>query len=95
MSDCAKVDESNLKQCFTKFDPDQVCERMCFSMDGRDHQLNNEWSADELGNSVGEENFGNISEEENNNLVYMRERRYSWPLLKGVEIKSEVDHFAQ
>lgn len=65
-------------------------------MRGRTNAGDSEWSAEDLGNSGAEENFTNMSlEHEDPSQTYMRERRYSWPLLHKDQIKIPIERFNQ
>jgi hypothetical protein len=69
------MDECQLQNVITKFDPEALKLRRAFSMGGKANVSDGEWSAEEI-------NSGYLNSEPEDVNDYMFERRYSWPLLK-------------
>lgn len=84
-------------ECMSKFDAKKLKVRQCFSMNGRLNVVDSDWSAEER--SHCDEDFTNISlerespEEDPLKVEKLRDRRYSWPLLKQVEVDIPIAKF--
>jgi len=63
----------------TKFDQDEIKMRQAFSMGAKDQCDDGEWSVGGGDEDINSGTHTNYADDVKN---YMRERRFSWPLLK-------------
>jgi len=74
----------------TKFDQEEIKLRPAFSMGAKDKVSDGSWEAQ------GDNDFASGSTQWNDDVKrYIRERRYSWPILKETRKGITVDQFEQ